>query len=114
MKTITIDDHEVRLAKLSAKQGWKILHKLGKLLGPSIAEATEDRFGAAVSALFEKSTSDEIYGLIEELGQKIIVDGKDLDLAAYGLTLKCVKELLIYNFEDFFSPLVEGLKSLQN
>lgn len=114
MKTVTIDDHEVRLSKLSAKQGWKVLHKLGRLLGPSLAEAAKENFAGALALLFEKSDADEIYSLVEELSSKVIVDGKDLDLAQYGLVIKCIKELIMYNFEDFFSPLTGALSSMKS
>lgn len=114
MKTISIDGHDVKLCKLPARQGWKVLHKLGRLLGPSIAEASNDNFGQALSVLFEKSESEEVYSLIEELGKQVIVDNNDLDLSKYGLTIKCIKELIMYNFEDFFSPLGGALKSFKS
>ena len=112
MHKIEIDGHKVELGKIDAKTGWKVLHDIGRICGESLVDASEDRFAEAISGLFKNSSSDEIYALIERLAQDVVVDNGRLDLRQYGLVVKCMKELLLYNFNDFFSPLEDALKKL--
>ena len=98
--------------RISAKIGWKILHDLGRICGESLVEASEDRFAQSIASLFKNSTSDEIFELLELLAPDVLVEGKDLDLTDYKMVMLCMKELLMYNFSDFFSPLEAALKAL--
>ena len=115
VKVVTIESgdktYEVRIGKMLAKPGWFLLHDLGRICGASLVEASEERFASAVSALFSHSRKDEIYAILEMIAKEVVVDGGKLDLNNYGLTLKCVKEFMLHNFEDFFSPLVDALKN---
>ena len=110
---MTIDGHEVKLGHLGARQGWLILHKLGRMVGESLVDASEDRFASAIAALFKNTEGDELYRLLEELSAQILVDNDRLSLRNYGLTMKCMKELLMHNFADFFSPFQEAMEGLQ-
>ena len=112
MHKVQIDKHEVELGKIPAKLGWKVLHDLGRICGESLVEASEDRFAEAIAALFKNSSSDEMFELIETLAKNVIVDHGKLDLTNYALVMKCMKELLLFNFSDFFSPLEAALKGL--
>ena len=114
MHKIEIDGHKVELGKIDARTGWKVLHDLGRICGESLVQASEDRFAEAIAALFKNSGSDEIYELIETLAKDVVVDNGHLDLRQYGLVAKCMKELLMFNFDDFFSPLENALNSLMS
>jgi hypothetical protein len=114
MHKVMVGDHAVELGKIHAKLGWKILHDLGRICGESLVEASEDRFAEAIAALFKNSSSDELFEMMEKLADYIIVDHGKLDLTNYSLTMKCIKELLMFNFSDFFSPLEAALKGLMS
>jgi len=110
---VKIDGKKCRLGKITAKLGWKILHDLGRICGESLVEASDDKFAEAIASLFKNSTADEIFELLELLAPDVIVENGSLDLADYKMTMLCMKELLMYNFSDFFSPLIDALKSFQ-
>jgi hypothetical protein len=112
MKT-TIDGKEVTIGTIGARQGWKMLHDLGRIGGESLVEASEDNFASAISALFKNSDHEEFYEMLELIADNIIVDGKKLDLNKYGLVGKCTVAFMKHNFNDFFSPLADALKRLQ-
>ena len=114
MKTITLNDKEVQLYKLPAKQGYRVLHKLGKTLGPALGEMANDNLGAGIGLFFQNLGEDELYTFMTSLEPKVVVNGKKLDLDDYGFAFQCIKELLLYNFEDFFSPLLGALNDLKH
>lgn len=114
MHKVQIGDHAVELGKIHAKLGWKILHDLGRICGESLVEASEDRFAEAIAALFKNSSSDEMFEMMEKLADYVVVDNGNLNLADYSLVMKCMKELLLHNFSDFFSPLEAALKGLMS
>ena len=112
MKKI-IKGKNVELGKIDARIGWYLLHDLGRICGESLVHASEDRFASAVESLFKNSKREEVFAIIEALSEDVRVDGKKLDLRDYGLVSLCLKEILMYNFEDFFSPLGNALENLR-
>lgn len=112
MKTVTIKGHEVQLSKIHAEEGYRLLHKLGRCLGPSIGSFAEDNFKAGIELFFRNMSEDELVKTIKQLQPKIVVDGGKLNISDYSITMLAIKELLFYNFEDFFSPISDALKSM--
>ena len=110
MKELEIKGKNIKLTKIHAEEGYRLLHKLGRVLGPSLGKLAEDKIGDAINLFFQNLSEDDLVRLVNQLAPKIIVDGKNLDKSDYGLTMACIKELLIYNFEDFFSPVADALK----
>lgn len=108
-----IKGKKVFLGKIDARVGWYLLHDLGRICGESLVHASEDRFASAVEALFKNSSREELFMIIEQLSKDIAIDGGKLDLRDYGFVAACIKESLLYNFEDFFSPLVNALENLR-
>ncbi len=113
MKTVSIAGKEVQVSKMVAREGYRVLHKLGKTLGPAMGEMANDNLGAGIGLFFNSLGEDDLFDFMSKMEPKIMVNGKKLDLADYGFAFQCVKELLLYNFEDFFSPLLDALGDLK-
>jgi hypothetical protein len=113
MKTIQIQGKEVVVTKLIAREGYRVLHKLGRTIGPALGEMANDNLGKGIGLFFNSLSEDELFDFMTQMAPKITVDNKKLDLAEYGFSFQCVKELLLYNFEDFFSPLLDALGDLK-
>ncbi len=113
MKTVSIAGKEVQVSKLVAREGYRVLHKLGKTLGPALGEMANDNLGKGIGLFFNSLGEDELFDFMTQMAPKIIVNGGKLNLEDYGFSFQCVKELLLYNFEDFFSPLLDALGDLK-
>ena len=109
MHTKKIDGKVCSFSKIPAKEGWGIVHDLGRILGPSFGSFADGNFSNAIDLFFKNCPKDEFCEFLEKMAPKIIVEDGKLDLGQYGLVLKCIKELLFYNFEDFFSQLFSEL-----
>lgn len=114
MKKVTINGKKVELEKIDAKTGWYLLHDLGRICGESLVHASEDRLASAVAELFKNSEKEEVFEMVQNMCQYILVEGVMPKPNDYSMVMKALKELLAYNFEDFFSPLENALRSLTN
>lgn len=112
LKTVTIKGREVGLSKIHAEEGYRLIHKLGRCLGPSVGSFAEDKFKEGIELFFRNMSEDELIATIKQLQPKIVVDGSKLDISDYSLTMLAIKELLLYNFEDFFSPIASALSNM--
>lgn len=110
LHSVTIDGKKISIQRFGAKEGWKLLRKLSSIIAPSLGELAEDNYADAFSLIFDKLPEDDFMHLLNQITGVCLVDDKkysDQDLANYMFTLKVVKAVLEYNFEDFFSPIKE-------
>jgi hypothetical protein len=117
----------MHVTQLPATRAMKLLAKLGKLLGPSLAKVVAaarggsllqldaDTLTGALSGLFEQLTDSEIDSLVTDLtrgtvaatpeGQTVPVSGREFDSLFQGSLLEGFRFLgfvLEVNFQDFF------------
>ena len=114
MHSVTIDNKKVSIQKFGAKEGWKLVRKLAALIGPSVADLADEKFSEAVVHLFDKLPEDEFLALLDQLTGVCLVDDAKYDsnhLGDYMFTLKVCKEVLEYNFSDFFSPIKRAMNA---
>jgi hypothetical protein len=109
---LTIDGRKVELSQIPAKEGWKTLHFLGSVIGPSFSELAAGSFASAIDLFFKNCSADDLYDFIEKMAPKVVVDDGKLNLNEYGFVVKCMKALIEYNYEDFFSPIQDVLDSM--
>ena len=114
MKKVTINGKKVELERIDAKTGWYLLHDLGRICGESLIHASEDRLASAISELFKNSSKEEVFDMVQNMCQYILVEGVNPKPNDYSMVMKAFKELLAYNFEDFFSPLESALNNLMS
>jgi hypothetical protein len=146
MKTtqeIVITDGEGRnftysVTQLPARRALKMLHKIGRVLVPTLAQALGStsisqlsslkkvaeldlgNLGKAAETLFDRLPEAEFDALVTELMQGVVVDGKPLaplfDTHFQGRILE-VLELLRFalkvNFADFFPDLAAQVAAVQ-
>lgn len=110
LHSVTIDGKKISIQRFGAKEGWKLLRKLSSIIAPSLGELAEDNYADAFALVFDKLPENDFMNLLNQITSVCLVDDKkysDQDLANYMFTLKVVKAVLEYNFEDFFSPIKE-------
>jgi len=110
LHSVTIDGKKISIQRFGAKEGWKLLRKLSSIIAPSLGELAEENYADAFALVFDKLPEDDFMHLLNQITSVCLVDDKkysDQDLANYMFTLKIVKAVLEYNFEDFFSPIKE-------
>ena len=71
---------------------------------------TTGRFDIILFVWF--NSIEAIYDFIEKMAPKVVVDDGKLNLNEYGFVVKCMKALIEYNYEDFFSPIQDVLNSM--
>jgi hypothetical protein len=78
-----------------------------------VGSLAKEDYGDAVKSLFDKCDEDQLISLLQQLTSVTLVDDKKFDhLAEYMFTLNVCKEVLKYNFNDFFSPIQEVMAGL--
>ena len=110
LHSVTIDGKKISIQRFGAKEGWKLLRKLSSIIAPSLGELAEENYADAFALVFDKLPEDDFMHLLNQITSVCLVDDKkysDQDLANYMFTLKVVKAVLEYNFDDFFSPIKE-------
>ena len=110
---VTIKGKKVEIFKFGAIEGWRLFHRISKILGPSAASIDGDRFDVAIDLLFRNLPEDAFIDLLKQLTSVCLIDGKKTDFNSdfgdYLFTALVCKEVLMHNFEDFFSPIMEIL-----
>ena len=115
MHKVTIDNKKVSIGRFPAREGWSLLRKLTSIVGPSLAEIADDKYGNALNMLFEKLPEDDFLDMLDQLTGICLVDDakySEKHLGNYMFTVKVCKAVLEHNFDDFFSPIVEAMKGL--
>jgi len=110
LHSVIIDGKKISIQRFGAKEGWKLLRKLSSIIAPSLGELAEENYADAFALVFDKLPEDDFMHLLNQITSVCLVDDKkysDQDLANYMFTLKVVKSVLEYNFNDFFSPIKE-------
>lgn len=111
LHTVRIDGKKISISKFGAIEGWKLVHKILSVLGPSVASIAKEDYEGAVSTIFEKCDADQLVALLQQLTSVVLVDDKPTvfseDFKNYMFTLQVCKAVLEYNFDDFFSPIKE-------
>ena len=113
LHSVTIDGKKISIQRFGAREGWKLLRKLSSIIAPSLGELAEDNYADAFALVFDKLPEDDFMHLLNQITSVCLVDDKkysDKDLGNYMFTLKVVKAVLEYNFDDFFSPIKEVLQ----
>jgi len=117
MKELNLSGKEVTITKFGAIQGWKMLHRLIGLAGPALGHAAEDNYERAISSVFEKCKEDDLIKLITDLTVVTLIGGRkpvfNEDFKDYSFTIELCKEVIEYNFSDFFSTVLQGLKGIK-
>jgi len=118
MKEISINGKVVTVTKFGAVEGWKLLHKLISTVGPSIAEVTDDHIAEATKMLFDKMDETQMIAMLQQLLGVCLIDGRKVDFQTdcqdYMFTLEICKEVIEYNFKDFFLGVVQQVTGLLN
>jgi hypothetical protein len=116
MKEMIIQGKNVSVTKFGAVEGWKLLHKLVSILGPSIAEITDDHIAKGTQLLFDKMDENQMISLLQQLTSVCLIDGRKVDFASdckdYLFTVELCKEVIEYNFKDFFLGVVSQVTGL--
>lgn len=112
----TIDGKKISISKFGAIEGWRLVHKLASIAGPSIASIAKEDFNKAVSVIFEKCDEDQFIELLQKLTGMVMIDDKATNFGAdfndHMFTLKVCGAVLEHNFSDFFSPIKEAMAGL--
>jgi len=128
-----IDGHTWLVAQFPASESLKILAKLTKLLGPSIAalsgtveggksildvEVGGEDFARAVSLLVERLDEEDVFNFVKRLLKDTRCDGREVlpefDILFAGRLTTLIKVLVFVlevNYEDFFG-IVEKVKEV--
>lgn len=120
-----IDGHEIKVVQFTAREGLSIFTKLGKLIGPALADISQisdltnvkeaelaNRIFPALSKLLAGLSEEEFTPFILRLLRSTTIDRKeitapifDLEFAGnYGLLMHVVAMVLQVNYADFFGP----------
>lgn len=111
LHSVRIKGKKVSISKFGAIEGWKLVHKILSILGPSVASLAKEDYQGAVSTIFEKCDEDQLVSLLQQLTSVVLIDDKQTvfseDFKDYMFTLLVCKAVLEHNFDDFFSPIKE-------
>ena len=120
IKIVDINDKKYIIEPFKGRKGFKLKAKLLHVLAPALDSFKEDsqnekitEIGMIVGALqsvIEKSDSDEIFDVVEELisGVKTESGAVDFDIEFsqnYSALYKLIKEVIEVNYKDVFSLL---------
>lgn len=116
LHTTTIDGKKISISKFGAIEGWRLVHKLASIAGPSIASIAKEDFKGAVGAIFEKCDEDQFLELLQKLTGMVMIDDKPTQFGVHFtnhmFTFKVCAAVLEHNFSDFFSPIKEAMADL--
>lgn len=125
----TIDGKEYEFTQYGAKQGLKLLLRLGKIVGKPVAlgwaaigdkkegagflerDIKGDILAQAVEALMSNASQDEVLDLCEEFAARgVLCDGMKIDFNLhyqrnYGLMFRVVQAALEVQYGNFFDAL---------
>lgn len=114
--TEIIDGITYQATQFSASKGLRMVHRVGKILGPSLSqlsgmkqdELEADKLGAAIQALFSNCTELEFQQTVKELLEGVTRDGKPInfDIDFSGELMHLFKVLMFVfkvQFGNFFS-----------
>lgn len=119
VRTTTIDGIDFAVGQLPAMRGHRLLPRLGKAIGPALAQGFDamggkggdgdlGKLGAAIGLLFEHLTPDEYEAILRELFSTVAVKGAPLmdtfDVALAGkpaTVIKLAAFCLEANFGNF-------------
>jgi hypothetical protein len=121
-ETKEINGHNYQCTQFSASKGLKMLHRLGKILGPSLSSLAgmnsenlqADMLGSAIGSLFANCSEAEFETTVKELLTTTTIDGRainfDLDFAGdLGSLFKLLAFVLKVQYGNFFDGL-PGIK----
>jgi hypothetical protein len=109
---ISIQGKSVSIGKAGAVEGWKLIHRLSKAMGPFIDCLGKGEIGEGIAKSMGSMSSDELVALLRDLTSSVLVDGRkfgEAEFSDYGFTLLVVTEVIKYNFSGFFLPIQQGL-----
>lgn len=139
-KERTIDGVTIRVQQLPAMRSVKLMHRLGRAIGPAMLQAlagadvksTKDfanakinmgAIGDAIGSAFDRFSEDDLERLTRELFETATVTdkGKEFPMMSVfdnvfagkpGTVLKAIKFALEVNYQDFFGVLLESVGQL--
>ena len=116
--TIEINGSRFETTQFSATKSLKMLHRLGKILGPSLSQLAgmnqgdiqADRIGAALGSLFSNCSENEFESTVKELLTTTTKDGRqinfDLDFAGdMGSLFKLLGFVLKVQYGNFLNAI---------
>lgn len=113
LHTTRVQDKQISISRFGAIEGWRLVHKISSIVGPSVGALAKEDYQDAVSLIFSKCDEDQLINLLQQLTSVVLIDGKRYDrLGEYMFTIEVCKAVLEYNFNDFFSPIKEVLAGL--
>ena len=119
-KEIQVGDHIYTVTQYSATKGLKTLTRLIRLIGEPLGALTgvdpsqpEKAITEAIKALVMRLDEAEVESLIKSMLEGVRVDGQPLMFDIHfagrlGHLMAVVKEIVMYQFGDFFSLLQSG------
>lgn len=127
-KHVRVDDEDYKLHVFMPTKAFKLGARVAKVLGePVVAMASAageeakalEAMPAAVRALLANLHEDEVWSLIKELMTCVSYNGKSIELDNHfkgrlGHMLKLVKEIIEFQFKDFFVAIAQGVAEVKD
>lgn len=110
LKTVTIGGKSCAVGLFAAEEGWRLLHKLTRIIGPAISLFGAKQWSAGLKAIFSEMDENEMIALIKLLTSVVQVEGRKFttaDMANYAFTIEACAAVVKENFSDFFLELTE-------
>ncbi len=113
---VKIGTHNVTIGKFGAMEGWRVMHRLSSVIGPSMGSLFDDKYEDAIRLFFEKCDEDKMLEMMNTLLAVTLLDGRQVvfneDMKDYSLCMEMCVEVVKHNFQEFFLTISKKVSGL--